>query len=388
MKATPLDIASPDPIVFAASHPSISFLEDFFGAAPWPLVAIRGRVIHAITLIPAPKRIRAAQEWITRHNGDGYGLYFAPNPLRAALTKKAAKTDIAAAGWLWADDDPPKNLGGVELDAWRYDRRMEFEGPPPGELPEPSFLIDSGRGFWMLWRLRSLSPVDGDEGKLTSKIEAHGRAIEQIFSPWADHCSNNDRVARLPGTINHKTGNIASVLTASDVAYDLADFPAPIAGKLPEPSVAAATPALPIKPHGEAIPFDELPDWLRRGIVAPVDPSADHSERFYAVVTALTERRWTATQIEDLASHYPNFAPARYARRLRGEIERCVSKSGPIATIARPAARPPASPYPTRALGDVLGPAALAIAERVQCAEALVVHRRLRHAGPLEAKAC
>jgi hypothetical protein len=119
MTATRLDIAFPDPIVFAASHPSITFLEDFFGAAPWPLVAIRGSSIIAMTPTEAPRRADAAKEWISRQNCSGYNIYFSPNPLKAALVKKASKNDIAEARWLWADIDPPKTLTGADLDAWR-----------------------------------------------------------------------------------------------------------------------------------------------------------------------------------------------------------------------------------------------------------------------------
>src|ERR1700678_4180760 len=96
-------VALPDPIGFTACHPAIGFLDSFFGAEPWPLIAIRDGSAVAMTQTQAERRATAAQEWIARHNRDRYAVYFGPNPLRAALVKKASKADIAAARWLWAD---------------------------------------------------------------------------------------------------------------------------------------------------------------------------------------------------------------------------------------------------------------------------------------------
>ena len=375
-------VALPAPNIFAAArHPSIDFLEHFFAYAPWPLVAIReGSPVVAITLTQAERRAAAAEEWITRHNQNRYSIYFAPNPLRSALARKATKADVAAAAWLWVDVDPPKTLTGAELDAWRYDRRMEFEGPLAG-LPEPTLLIDSGRGFWIFWRLRSPAPV-GDKGELTSKIEAHGRAIERAFAPWADHCSNIDRIARLPGTVNHKTGIVASVITISDVDYELADFPAPIAVPVPAPpqTVTAAAAA------DVSAGLSDLPTWLRDRIETEDVPHGARSEHFHSVVTSLAELNWSHDVIERAIAGR-SWATGKYGKHLRREIERCAGKTSGSRTVtpveseafagmagksaALPAASPMAKPYPMDALGDVLGPAARAIADKVQCAEAL-----------------
>jgi hypothetical protein len=50
-------------------------------------------------------------------------------------------------------------------------------------------------------------------GPLTEAVECYGRGIEQAFgNRFADGCRNIDRIARLPGTINRKTGELACVL--------------------------------------------------------------------------------------------------------------------------------------------------------------------------------
>ena len=78
-------------------------------------------------------------------------------------------------------------------------------------------MIDSGRGFWGYWKLDKPAPVDGSQnnvnGPLTETVECYGRGIEQAFGDhFADGCRNIDRIARLPGTVNTKTGRLASVL--------------------------------------------------------------------------------------------------------------------------------------------------------------------------------
>ena len=314
-------VALPAPNAFPARHPSIEFLDTFLGEEAWPLVAIRrsDRDVKALTFTSPTKG--TAPEWITRWNKARYEIYFAINPLKHQQSKKATKVDVASAGWLWADIDPPATLTGADLDAWRYDKRMEFEGPLPGGLPEPTYLNDSGRGYWLLWRLRSPAPVDGKDGPLTAKIEAHGRAIEGLFAPWADHCSNIDRVARLPGTINHKTGQVASVLTVSDCAYELADFPAPIAAPAAPPQKATMV------ADAAAEPAD-LPGWLRDKIETDDVPVGTRSEHFHSVVTSLAELRWSHDAIERaIASR--SWSTGKYGKRLRENIERSASKAGP-----------------------------------------------------------
>ena len=50
-------------------------------------------------------------------------------------------------------------------------------------------------------------------GPLTEAVESYGKGIEQAFGDrFADGCRNIDRIARLPGTINTKTGQLARVL--------------------------------------------------------------------------------------------------------------------------------------------------------------------------------
>jgi Family of unknown function (DUF5906) len=207
----------------------VDFLRDFLGEdAPWPLVAIKKadgkNDVKAATSSAAPKREAGVASWVRRWNDKGYDVYFAINPLRMPLNRKASKADVAAAAWLWIDLDPRKDADPAAEQA-ALDRALAADCP--AEIPVPTWEIDSGRGRWGFWRLGKPVPVDGKDGTATRRAEGHGRGIEQAFGKdFADNCRNIDRIARLPGTVNQKTGRRARVVAhRPEAVYDLQDFP-------------------------------------------------------------------------------------------------------------------------------------------------------------------
>jgi hypothetical protein len=202
----------------------IKFLKDFFGENPWPLAAFHNvsRDFKAETFIAAADRDKSAADWILNFNARGYDIYFAVNPLKRPMSKKAGKADVASAEWLWVDLDP---LEGADLNLEREEMLALLTDRLPEGVPEPTWIIDSGRGYWAFWKLRISQPVDG-AGPQTLHVEDHGRGIEKAFPGRGDDCRNIDRVARLPGTINHKTGRRACVVEyRPNRVYELADFP-------------------------------------------------------------------------------------------------------------------------------------------------------------------
>jgi hypothetical protein len=323
-----------------------TFLEEFFGTAPWALVAIRPRGddpedIRATTLRGSPKREEVAAEWIRRHNGEGYNLYFAPNPLKALFHRKAAKGDVAAATWLWADLDPPKKATPEETAAWRSEKRKEITGGLPCGLPAPTWTIDSGRGFWLFWRLKAPLPVDGKDGPLTAAVEAYGRMIEQAFAPWTDSCRNIDRIARLPGTVNHKTGWTAGVIAHHpDAAYELEDFPEPAK---PEPQAEEQPSST--SSRSDKVDLEKLPSRLRDRILRQVEAGEDHSGVFHNVVTSLAELGFSAAAIKELLGEHRACVPDRFWGRLEEEITRSLGKQKAAAEAA-------VSDYLTRMNGE------------------------------------
>ena len=76
-------------------------------------------------------------------------------------------------------------------------------------------------------RCAPVGPVDGN-GELTAAVESYGKGIEEAFGDhFADGCRNIDRIARLPGTVNSKTGGLARVLNdfSHDEPHAIESFP-------------------------------------------------------------------------------------------------------------------------------------------------------------------
>jgi hypothetical protein len=213
------------------SSPALDFLDDFFGAEKRHLVAIKKG--------PGKPEIRAQhfdaadcadQHAFINNNGNaGFDLYFSPNPVKATLHKKAGKNDIVEARHLWVDLDPRKN---EPLETERAAMLARLTINLPDGIPKPNRVIDSGRGFWGYWKLDKPAPVDGSQnnvnGSLTETVECHGSGIEQAFGDhFADGCRTIDRIARLPGTVNTKTGRLAIVLQefSHDATHAIENFP-------------------------------------------------------------------------------------------------------------------------------------------------------------------
>jgi putative DNA primase/helicase len=197
-------------------------VKEFYGNEPRQLIRIINNTdIEARTF--APDDDARLWRWVEQQNKTA-DIYFAPNPLKYPMSKKAAKDDVREAVYLWIDLDPVKD---AELEAERAAMLKLLRSERPDGIPAASWIIDSGRGFWGFWRLSPAQPVDGPLGTLTHQIEARGRGIEAAFGErFADGCRNIDRIARLPGTINHKTKQRAAVVGGNPaLSYELSDFP-------------------------------------------------------------------------------------------------------------------------------------------------------------------
>jgi len=212
---------------------------------------------------------------------------------------KATKEDVGSVGWLWVDVDP---RAGEELDLERARLLGLLTTNRPKGVPPPSVIIDSGRGFWGLWRLAQpvvMPPADDPAWDAArASVEDRNRGLELAFG--ADACHNLERICRLPGTVNRKPGGrLARVVRADASVFDLTDFPA-----VPDPKAGAAVavagrgaPAL--ATDLPAVPFDasgrpDLPvsDRTKMLIVQGRDPDdpgrhKSRSEAFWAVVCDL-----------------------------------------------------------------------------------------------------
>lgn len=133
-------------------------------------------------------------------------IYFAPAALRDAFLGKPRKGDCLGSSYAWVDVDPPKGmaLDPEALAAWQRAALAEIEAT---DLPPAQIVVSSGRGLWLYWRLpRMATPKE---------VEAINYALASRFG-GGDACHNIDRVARLPHTLNTKTGQLATVLRDED----------------------------------------------------------------------------------------------------------------------------------------------------------------------------
>jgi Protein of unknown function (DUF3987) len=224
--------------------PQVEFLHRLRHGGPWMLVAIdpdNGR-IEARTIGSGTEVNAFVAKWNGKRN-----LYYAVNPTRQWMNKKAEKEDVAEIEYLLSDFDPIGDESPEEAKQ-RYLKQLEsFE-------PRPTMLMDSGNGLQGLWQLRLSLPL-GKPITLDQPIKVKGKTITRQFSPEdqatiADiearsaalmrrlgaptGTQNVDRILRLPGTINlpnaakKKKGRVpcqTKLLWFEWSKYSVEDFP-------------------------------------------------------------------------------------------------------------------------------------------------------------------
>ena len=143
-------------------------------------------------------------------------IYMSMNPLtRVNNSIRRDQEHVARLKWLYIDLDfyntvyraytKDQILGLLELDY--YDSK----------IPRPSYVMDSGRGLYLLWRI--------DE-----HIKAYSRwkkmqmyLYNQLAEFGADRkvVTDSARVLRIPGSINSKSGSSVTILEATGKKYNL-----------------------------------------------------------------------------------------------------------------------------------------------------------------------
>ena len=281
----PLDSAKDNRSKVLSGHRvAIDFLEKLRPGGPWVLTAI-DPASGKIETITAHNKTEV-RDFIRRHDGKR-NLYYSVNPTRTAMTRKTAKTDIAAIEYLFADLDPRDGESPEDAKS-RYLKTLEtFK-------PTPTAIIDSGNGIQVLWRLEKpiplSDPVSGkylpaDEAKIAD-AEARSALLMASLGCGDTSTRNIDRILRVPGTTNLpnkkkiKAGRVvcrARLISFNDYKYSLDAFPAPEASG--EESKAGA--------GIDALPISKRMKDLIRGIDHPDHPYASRSEAVFAVIIAM-----------------------------------------------------------------------------------------------------
>ena len=242
---------------------------------PWHVSAKRGPGFTG--KVYAPDAEGGAAGWAVAQNRT-LNTYVSIAALRPGWNgDKATKADVASVGWLWVDVDPRI---GEELEAERVRILALLTTNLPKGVPPPSVTIDSGRGFWALWRLAQpvvMPPADDTAWDAArASVEDRNRGLELAFG--ADACHNLERICRLPGTVNRKPGGRLSRIVQADASvHDLLSFPA-----VPDPKAGGAVvvagrgaPVAVAGPVGRLNSLDDLrgvSDHTKKLIVQGMDP--------------------------------------------------------------------------------------------------------------------
>jgi hypothetical protein len=282
------------------------FLARLRPGGPWVLTAIHP-TSGKIETITAHNKTEAC-DFIRLHDGTR-NLYYSVNPIRTAMTRKAAKKDIAAIEYLLGDLDPHDGESPEDAKA-RYLKALEtFE-------PAATAIIDSGNGIQGLWKLATrielAEPVGqtfpAETAAIIADIEARSAALMTRLGSVAG-TQNIDRILRLPGTTNLpnkkklKAGRVACptrLIRFIGSRYPLDAFPAP------EPSGDERKAGSGAGASIDALPISKRMRDLIRGIDDPEHPYAGRSEAVFAVIIAMVGSGCADDQIEAVfldASH-------------------------------------------------------------------------------------
>ena len=117
-----------------------------------------------------PKDWADARKWVVKQGGD-CKFYFSPANIKPGC-KQTRKEDMQSSEWVWADLDPRSS---EDLDAERAQMDILFKDDI--SVPPPTMIIDSGRGKWGFWKLRTPHAFDGPDGEATRAFEAVLRGL-------------------------------------------------------------------------------------------------------------------------------------------------------------------------------------------------------------------
>ncbi|MCB9492243.1 MAG: hypothetical protein H6674_09295 [Dehalococcoidia bacterium] len=230
---------------------ALEFLSWLCPDGPWTLTAIRpdeAKDIWTKTL----KSVDDVGDWLKRY-AYTHNVYYALNPLKAPVIRKARTDDVASLAWLHVDVDPR-----AREDLAEERKRILAMLSDPKSAPRPSAVVDSGGGYQAFWRLED--PMRLDDARDVDEATRYNRQLELVLG--ADACHNVDRILRLPGTVNwpdarkRKKGRVPAATSAvflDEATHRLSTF-----GKAAPSSTTAASKEF---RHQVAVPTGNCPRY-------------------------------------------------------------------------------------------------------------------------------
>lgn len=156
-----------------------------------------------------------------------YNWYITPNSF---YKRDRKQTSLQKISFLFVDIDNHSNIDNKDQDnidtvglLWLHLVDTYFQG----KLPMPTMAISTGRGLQLYWKIQPMSynhqtivfwnKVERGIIKILSDLEFNGFTIDKSVK-------DANRVLRLAGSINHKSGTYAKIIYMSDMVYTLTDI--------------------------------------------------------------------------------------------------------------------------------------------------------------------
>ena len=116
----------------------------------------------------------------------------------------------------------------VDIDCYKVNRTKESvlceleEDYFGSKIPYPTFIIDSGRGLYLIYKLRN---EDRNAFPRWNRVQKY--LVEQCLPLGADSsCTDAARILRVPFSINSKSNTAVKILDFSDLTYSIYDIQA------------------------------------------------------------------------------------------------------------------------------------------------------------------
>ncbi len=293
------------------------FLQWLRPGGPWTITAI---IPDGMAVTRTETSAAGVAGFVRKYDGER-NIYYAVNPLKRAMAKKAKKMDVLAGEFVHADLDPREDETPEAAKA-RYMAALKA-------YPlKASAVVDSGNGIQALWRLDKacldFAAVESVSEVVTLALGGGKNGKAQTH--------NIDRVLRPPGTINLPTkkklseGRVvcqSSLVSANDTTHRMDDFPKarpkPESQARPEPqSTDGAAPRL------RRVVSRRIARLIKKGSEPNDRYGGDRSRAVYAVCCVLVRSGWSNDEIETtildpangISAHVLTQAnPAAYARK-------------------------------------------------------------------------
>lgn len=296
---------------------AVEFLKKLYPEGPWTLQTIDPTGSGGMTGITFyPNQEEEVEHFIRTFNTEyENNVYFSVNVGDHSLgggNEKFKSVEIKEVWYFASDLDPAKH---EDREEGRKACLARLTTQRPDDVPEPTFIIDSGNGYWGLWRLTEPLRLNGTE-EWANAAALYNRGLAGKLA--ADFAATDvARIARLPGTINYPNkkkldaGYVpvpTALVSYHDVSYDKEEFSKAEKPK-PTASVAIDTPdeVQPLSDFdilvGHGVPFavcnvirdgyDQFRPSRWGGTGNPDDPTEgiDRSQMVYYLTNELLRRR-------------------------------------------------------------------------------------------------